>query len=96
MNEQYGDCKRLWAMVLLQAIKDIDEKLINWGKWGRKDAHRIKANTVDWVKSDNPDPCSFLWVCQILEIEAAAARKKILSKAQTLPRMERNTKMKED
>lgn len=79
INEHDQKYKRLWAVVLLQAIKDIDENKVLW-EWGRKNTQRIKDDALDWFKSDRSDYCSFIWICNILDLNAGTVRKKILSK----------------
>ena len=51
-------CKRLWTAVLRQAITDAQ---------GSYDVYRQKAR--DWLLSENREPHSFLWICEVLGLE---------------------------
>ena len=50
--------KKLWAAVLLKAIEDIDEE----------DDDIARDSAIYWLKSDNDKFCSFINVCEILDI----------------------------
>ena len=51
-------CKRLWAAVLKQAIKDI-----------RCRNDRRRENALSWFNSKNKGTTSFLWICGILGLD---------------------------
>ena len=56
-------CKRLWAAVLEQAMTDIQEDHDSHGEEARK-----------WLQSENPGTASFLWVCDVLDLDPALVR----------------------
>jgi hypothetical protein len=67
------DEQRLWAAVLLQAIKD----LAGFNEETERDRLRLRYFARLWFTSDNHQPCSFLWICDQLELSPSWIRKMI-------------------
>lgn len=53
--------RRLWASVMLQAIKDY------WTQEHRDGVHA-------WIHADENIPCGFVWICGIFDIHPDMAR----------------------
>ena len=51
-------CKRLWAAVLKQAIKDI-----------RGNNYHRREKAQSWLINNNQGTASFLWICNILGLD---------------------------
>jgi len=58
-------CKDLWLAVLEQAVKDAR---------GTRTYHSIMREAREWFRSENEDPGSFLWICQLLGLDPEAVR----------------------
>ena len=50
--------KRLWASVLVQAIKDVQGNYL-----------RYREEAFKWLQSESMEVGSFLWVCSVLELD---------------------------
>ena len=57
MNQPIDDsgCRRLWAAVLYQAVKDIDSN--------------TKGAASHWMWSRRSDPGSMRWICDMLDLD---------------------------
>jgi len=70
------DERRLWAAVLIQAVRDV-------GGYGRFDSEpqrrRIQYFARLWFASDNRDVGSFLWICDELELEPSWIRRRMVA-----------------
>jgi hypothetical protein len=62
--------RRLWAAVLRQAVCDLGY-------------HRstLQHFTQLWFESDKREPGSFLWVCELLELDASRLRRRLFELA---------------
>lgn len=56
-------CKKLWAAVLEQAMTDAQEHHESYGEEARK-----------WLQSENLGTASFLWVCDVLDLDPGLFR----------------------
>ena len=58
------DCsgeQRLCIAIILQAVKDIHFRSQAGHTYSVKAHRRLKENAVQWIKSENTEPFSFLW-----------------------------------
>jgi len=58
-------CKELWAAVLTQALKDTKECL----KVHRKNDQPSQEEVKEWFKSESNEIGSFLWICELFELD---------------------------
>jgi hypothetical protein len=68
--------RRLWAAVLCQAVCDL-----------RYHRSALQHFTRLWFESDKREPGSFLWVCELLELDASWLRRRLLEMAGKNPRV---------
>ena len=61
-------CRRLWAAVLEQAIKDAR---------GGRTYHIITEEARTWFRSQNEDVGSFIWICRTLDLDPSYVRGKV-------------------
>lgn len=84
---------RLWAAVLLQAIDDYRYKpkiftaVINKVKVQaqKNDTYKraLKRGVGIWFRSDDADVGSFVWICELLGLDADVVRDKVLKPRET-------------
>jgi len=67
------DERRLWAGVLIQAIRDLAGYIVVPNK---RERARLQYHARVWFTSDNRDVGSFLWVCDQIELEPPWIRRK--------------------
>jgi len=67
------DEKRLWAAVLIQAVKD----LAGFSTDNEAERGWLQASARAWFASERYSEGSFLWVCQQLEFEPSWIRRMI-------------------
>ncbi len=60
----------LWQSVLIQGIKDFEQKAKSIEDHQQRDAEA-------WFKAKSDEPNSFIWVCDILGLNADRARAKV-------------------
>ena len=60
---------RLWWAVLLQAVNDVTQATT-------EDMDRKVL--LDWFNSDRQDVCSFIWICDILDLNHEYVRRNVL------------------
>lgn len=59
----------LWAEVIRQAIRDIHVCT------GRSfEDRRLRNDALEWLNSQNDEPQSFLWICDMLDLDANKIR----------------------
>ena len=63
-NSREGSYLRLWSAVLLVALQD--------GKSSNPDT---KSRALRWINSTDTKPCSFSWVCSLLDFDADYVRR---------------------
>ena len=56
----------IWAAVIVQAVRDCAPK-----RGGKAEAQAAAR----WLDSDERGPCSFLWLCDVLDLDARAIRR---------------------
>ena len=61
-------CRRLWAAVLEQAIKD---------SRGGRTYHIITEEARAWLQNNRESVGSFIWVCRILDLDPSYVRGKV-------------------
>jgi predicted DNA-binding ribbon-helix-helix protein len=66
-----NQARRLWSAVLIQAIKDSRNRA--------KEMKSIRAEALEWIKSNSNYENSFCAICTILDLNPAKTREKILS-----------------
>lgn len=80
--------RNLWASVLTQAISDITAKKVEVKNKHSDDrsveVERERRSAIAWVSSRRVDEQSFVWVCDILNIDSDRARIKIFENVKTL------------
>ena len=76
-------CK-LWAAVLDLAIDDALG--IGMRDQSLRHKRRIMESSREWIMSDNIEPGSFLWICEVLEQDPKAKRESFLRKLKTRKR----------
>jgi hypothetical protein len=59
-------CKNLWAAVLEQAIQDAQCEIASYKD---KVEYIFSRNALEWFYSDGREIGSFLWICNILDID---------------------------
>lgn len=67
--------KRLWASVVRTAADDLHRHHLKDDRGGRPDG--LKAQAEAWIRSDSEEIASFLWCCDILDLNAAAVRESV-------------------
>ncbi len=76
-NEGDGDIKALWASVMYRAIMD-------WIGCSDEESRRLREEYAEdagaWFSSDEFEPGSFLWICQVLGIHHSVVRKQLRSR----------------
>lgn len=70
-EEDYRGLFELWAAVLLQAVKDFHHA----GESSQ--AYWNKRNAMVWIESPSEDFGSFLWICDLLSLDAGLVRARI-------------------
>jgi len=70
-------CKSLWACVLINAIEDATGNPKNCNYYKTRKQHVRTAR--DWFKSNRDEIGSFVFVCQALNLNSGAVRKKALN-----------------
>lgn len=68
------DERRLWAGVLIQAVKDLAGYSLGLNK---RERAGVQYHARVWFTSDNRDVGSFLWVCDQLEVEPSWIRRRM-------------------
>ena len=68
------DERRLWAGVLIQAIRDLAGYIV---VPNQRERARVQYFARLWFASDNRDVGSFLWVCDELELEPSWIRRRM-------------------
>ena len=66
------DEKRLWAAVLLQAAKDVS------GFTCERQRSLIQRRARAWFASNYYETGSYLWVCDLLELEPSWVRRRMI------------------
>lgn len=67
--------KRLWAAVLLSALRDLATTASRSGQRARG----MRRDAEEWLAEDSPEPGGFGFVCEALGLEPNRARSEILS-----------------
>lgn len=67
--EDYSPYRALWAAVLVQAVRDMDD----YDK-------SVARSASDWVFSEDTSPTSFNWICSMLDIPAEEMQMKCITK----------------
>ena len=70
------DERRLWAGVLIQAVKDLAGYIVVPNK---RERARVQYFARLWFASDNRHVGSFLWICDELELEPSWIRRKMFA-----------------
>ncbi len=68
----------LWKEVLKKAVDDAKE-----GPSEREIKDYIyctKANAKEWIKGKSEEPGSFIWVCDLLDLQPSAVRREIFGR----------------
>ncbi len=78
-------CRKLWAAVLEQAIKDARDETSKTLRVERADGQTAQH----WFHSENDGIGSFLWICEMLDLEPRFVRTLVHSGPgpQVVPRM---------
>jgi hypothetical protein len=78
-------CRRLWAAVLEQAIKDARDETSKPLRFERPDGQSAQH----WFGSENDGIGSFLWICEMLDLEPRFVRTLVHSgqDPQVIPRI---------
>jgi hypothetical protein len=78
-------CRRLWAAVLEQAIKDARDETTKRRRFERADGQTAQH----WFLSENGGIGSFLWICEMLDLEPRFVRTLVNSgqDPQVIPRV---------
>jgi hypothetical protein len=70
------DERRLWAAVLIQAVKDLSGyALVD----SSRDRTRVQYQARHWFSSNNCDVGSFRWICDELELEPSWIRRRLVA-----------------
>lgn len=69
-----NDLKRLWAAVLKLAIDDAIDGPPEWENFTSDKAKRCRLDARKWIDSSETGIRSFLWVCQVVELEPSWLR----------------------
>ena len=69
--------RKLWAAVLLQAIKDLTAGTIN-SDIVNNHRRRIAGSTQYWLKADSDGVGSFIYICNVMGMDADKTRSKIM------------------
>jgi hypothetical protein len=78
--EQYiSPEKALWERVLWQAILDSRIKIKDNCTKYEQNMKNIRDNARKWIKSRDMSAGSFVWICDLLSIDQAAAREDLIS-----------------
>jgi len=70
------DERRLWASVLIQAIRDLAGYIVVPNK---RDRARVQYHARVWFTSNNRNVGSFLWICDELGVEPSWIRRKMFA-----------------
>lgn len=66
---------RMWAAYLLNAIRDIHKPVTTGGDSTQR--KEIKSECLKLIMSDDEDFGSFLWVCDLLEMNPQCVRREV-------------------
>ena len=64
----------LWAAVLEQAVEDLQGCGYAKNEYLSRSRQLQHESAVTWFKSDSQEPCSFLWICEILDLNPEVVR----------------------
>lgn len=68
----------VWWAVLDLAVKDARrEGYCNY--YQAQNYERIKQNAIAWFKSESKEMCSFLWICEVLDLNPDKVREGVLN-----------------
>jgi len=76
-EEQYDFCqeeKNLMFAILIQAIEDIESDKHNRCKSKNDEERYWKGQAIRWIRSNNKKFMSFVWYCNLLNINAKGLR----------------------
>jgi len=84
MMIEYENCKKLWAGVLQQAIDDLNciPK--------KTEEQLAKEDALRWIESNNVSSFSFIWVCEVLDLNYKIIRAGILNEILQTPATSRS------
>jgi len=75
IDSETQGCLSLWAKVMEQAMEDLQEPI-------QTPADRlIRERAFHWFRSSSNEPCSFIWVCGILDLDPDKARARVFKAA---------------
>jgi hypothetical protein len=70
-SNAWRNLHELWAGVLLQAIKDYHDEGTS------STVQRDKRHAMAWFKSSRQDVGSFIWICDLLDLNSGLIRSRI-------------------
>ena len=73
MNEEYAKYRALWSAVLLTAVNDTRLRDVQYKKKSESPSEYRKWAKA-WIRCDWDGPCTFNWVCDMLEVSPEALR----------------------
>jgi hypothetical protein len=74
--DEFAPLRRLWAAVLRQAIQDYACAKQGMASQFEEILHR---DPVKWFESDSDEPQSFIWMCEVLNIDCRKVRQVVLA-----------------
>lgn len=83
-DQTIGPIVGLWCAVIIRAICDIEEghkiagkqpkKKRPRGHYSTEDYKQFCEGAADWLYSDSMEPASFLWICEMCDLDARKIR----------------------
>ena len=67
---EYKNLKCLWGAVIEQAIKDLHQDEHKNASSTYNYSKAVSDDAYNWLKSDNDDIASFVWICRELSLNA--------------------------
>lgn len=74
-------CRHLWLSVLEDALMLTRYRPRGWEMKEGRNTITERAQALSWLRSESDDPCSFIWVCGLLDLDAEAVRDRAFGKA---------------
>jgi DNA-binding XRE family transcriptional regulator len=76
-EKEEHNARRLWCAVMMTAIQDAVGQPL--GAYGRMHRKRVRESARSWIESDSTDFGSFVFCCQLIDVDPRKAREVIFN-----------------